>query len=144
MERRKKLARIVNSIRRKVGFDFKVNYFNNRLKLQKYVFLLRRYGVDLGYSYSYYIRGPYSPELADDYYNLPKIDGETELPEDFLKLIKNKSERWLELASSLVMVFEKYPDISEEDAIKIVAGSKLENPRKLRKILKELKEHKAI
>ncbi len=144
MERREKLAKIVNSLRRKVDFDFKVNYFNNRLKLQKYVFLLRRYGIDLGYSYNYYIRGPYSPELADDYYNLPNIEEEIELPEDFLKLIKNKSERWLELASSLVMVFEKYPGISEEDAIRIVAGSKLENPKKLREILRELKEHKAI
>ena len=143
MNRREKLSRIVNSLR-KVGFDFKVNYFNNRLKLQKYVFLLRRYGIDLGYSYNYYIRGPYSPELANDYYNLPKVDGEIKLPEDFLKLIKNKSERWLELASSLVMVFEKYPRISEDEAIRIVAGSKLENPDKLRKILAELREHKAI
>jgi len=143
MERKEKLAKIVNSLK-KVGFDFKVSHFNNRLKLQKYVFLLRRYGIDLGYSYNYYIRGPYSPELADDYYNLPEVDGEIELPEDFLKLIKNKSERWLELASSLVMVFEKYPRISEDDAIRIVAGSKLENPEKLRRILEELKEHRAI
>ena len=138
-----KLAKIVNSLR-KVGFDFKVNYFNNRLKLQKYVFLLRKYGIDLGYSYSYYIRGPYSPELADDYYNLPKVSGEMKVPEDFLKLIKDKSERWLELASSLVMVFEKYPKISEDEAIKIVAGSKLEDPNKLRRVLAELREHKAI
>ena len=138
------MARIVNSLRRKAGFDFKVNYFNNRLKLQKYVFLLRRYGIDLGYSYNYYIRGPYSPELADDYYNLPDVEGEVELPEDFLKLIRNKSERWLELASSLVMVFEKYPDISEDDAVRVVAGSKMEDPKKLRGILRELKEHKAI
>ena len=137
-----KLAKIVNSLR-KVGFDFKVNYFNNRLKLQKYVFLLRKYGIDLGYFYSYYIRGPYSPELADDYYNLPKVSGEMKLPEDFLKLIKDKSERWLELASSLVMVFEKYPKISEDEAIKIVAGSKLEDPNKLRRVLAELREHKA-
>ncbi len=143
MDRKVKLAKIVNSLR-KVGFDFKVNYFNNRLKLQKYVFLLRKYGIDLGYSYSYYIRGPYSPELADDYYNLPKVSGEMKVPEDFLKLIKDKSERWLELASSLVMVFEKYPKISEDEAIKIVAGSKLEDPNKLRRVLAELREHKAI
>lgn len=143
MERKENLAKIVNSLK-KVGFDFKVNYFNNRLKLQKYIFLLRRYGIDLGYSYNYYIRGPYSPELADDYYNLPEVDGELELPEDFLRLIKDKSERWLELASSLVMVFEKYPGIGEDEAIRIVAGSKLENPDKLRRILEELKDHKAI
>ncbi len=143
MDRRVELAKIVNSLR-KGGFDFKVNYFNNRLKLQKYVFLLRRYGIDLGYSYSYYIRGPYSPELADDYYNLPKVSEEIELPKEFLKLIKDKSERWLELASSLVMVFEKYPKISENEAIKIVATSKLEDPNKLKEILRKLKEHKAI
>ena len=33
---------------KKVVFDFKVNYFNNRLKVQKCIFLLRRYGIDLG------------------------------------------------------------------------------------------------
>lgn len=74
-------------------------------------FLLRRYGIDLGYSYNYYIRGPYSPELAKDYYNLPHVEEEIEVPENFIKLIKGKSERWLELASSLVMVLEKYPGL---------------------------------
>lgn len=43
-------------------------------------------------------------------------------PEDFIKLIRGKSERWLELASILVIVSEKYPE-ADDEVIKIVAGA---------------------
>ena len=39
--------------------------FDERLLSQKKVFLLQELGVDIGYSYNWYIRGPYSPDLAN-------------------------------------------------------------------------------
>lgn len=38
--------------------------FDERLVSQKKVFLLQEMGVDIGYSYNWYVRGPYSPDLA--------------------------------------------------------------------------------
>jgi hypothetical protein len=34
--------------------------------------------------------------------------------------VKGKSERWLELAATLVMIKERYPDISDEEMIDLV------------------------
>ena len=49
--------------------------FNERLKLQKTVYLLnvlmqRRQLGDLGYRFSWYIRGPYSSAAADDLFSI--------------------------------------------------------------------------
>lgn len=38
--------------------------FDDRLLSQKKVFLLQELGVNLGYSYNWYVRGPYSPDLT--------------------------------------------------------------------------------
>jgi hypothetical protein len=40
--------------------------FDDRLLLQKRMFLLDVAGVDLGYVHSWYLRGPYSPALTRD------------------------------------------------------------------------------
>ena len=40
--------------------------FEDRLLLQKRVYFLQEFGVPFGYSFGWYIRGPYSSELADD------------------------------------------------------------------------------
>jgi len=146
MAKLEELAGFVKALK-KIGFNFNVNRFNHRLKLQKYVFLARRYGIDLGYRFNLYIRGPYSPELANDYYSLkedmPKEH--VDLPENFFKLVKGKSERWLELAATLVMIKERYPDISDEEMIDLVIGNKpFATTEELKDILKKLKKHNAI
>ncbi|MEM3292996.1 MAG: hypothetical protein QXO81_01345 [Metallosphaera sp.] len=45
------------------------NSFDDRLRLQKYVFIMEKLGLNLGYSFNEYLRGPYSPDLAMDYYS---------------------------------------------------------------------------
>lgn len=40
------------------------NNFNQRLLLQKSTYLLQCWGVDLGFRYNWYIRGPYCPDLT--------------------------------------------------------------------------------
>lgn len=86
--------------------------FENRLRFQKYVYIARSYGLDLGYNYSIYRYGPYSPDLASDYYALAE-SGERfpyeqyPLPETFnsagfLNLVTGKSANWLEIAATLL------------------------------------------
>jgi len=39
--------------------------FNDRLKLQKTIYMTQVCGVDLGYRFSWYVHGPYSPDLTE-------------------------------------------------------------------------------
>ena len=43
--------------------------FDDRLICQKKVYLLQALGTDLGYSYNWYVHGPYSPSLTNYVYN---------------------------------------------------------------------------
>ena len=43
--------------------------FDHRLICQKKIYLLQSLGTDMGYSYNWYVRGPYSPALTTYVYN---------------------------------------------------------------------------
>lgn len=72
--------------------------FDDRLRLQKIVYLLWAYGISLGYGFNWYVRGPYSSRLASDGYALndelfeegSKIKFENE--EDIVKSFKKFKE----------------------------------------------------
>jgi uncharacterized protein YwgA len=56
--------------------------FDDRLALQKKVYLLQELGLNLGNSYGWYLRGPYSRDVANDGFYLEKVQNEiTELEE---------------------------------------------------------------
>jgi uncharacterized protein YwgA len=42
--------------------------FEHRLVAQKFVYLMKLKGVAFGYTFHLYVRGPYSPPLAREYY----------------------------------------------------------------------------
>ena len=64
MEKRKKVIAFFKEL----GFEFDISRFDDRLIAQKLVCLLDLRGIDLGYSCSLYVRGPYSPDLTQDLY----------------------------------------------------------------------------
>jgi uncharacterized protein YwgA len=49
-----------------LGLPTQLNSFSDRLVLQKAVYLSQAAGVQLGYHYNWYLRGPYSPALTRD------------------------------------------------------------------------------
>lgn len=55
---------------KEVGVSTDVSGFDSRLILQKSVYLLEEAGIRLGYSFNWYLRGPYSPGLTRDAYEL--------------------------------------------------------------------------
>ncbi len=65
MDRLNKAIACMNELGRKI----KVNSFEDKLVLQKTICLLELMGVRIGYSFSLYIRGPYSPDLTEDIYH---------------------------------------------------------------------------
>jgi uncharacterized protein YwgA len=50
-----------------------IQSFNDRMKLQKLVFLARQVGFDTGFSFSWYIHGPYSPSLTNFLYTVNDV-----------------------------------------------------------------------
>lgn len=51
-------------------FDLKRDSTEERLKLQKTIYLLQAYGLKLGYGFSWYRYGPYSQDLVYDAYTV--------------------------------------------------------------------------
>ena len=144
MSRKKRLACFVKALKDSRTLDFDVKRFDHRLKLQKFVYLARKCGFDLGYNYNLYVHGPYSARLARDYYALGDCTAcpATKLNEDFTSLIRNKSKRWLELASTIVMVSERYDNADPDEIVDLVKMSKpqAKNDR-LYDVISELQEH---
>jgi hypothetical protein len=46
---------------------------DDRKRVQKAIYLGQRIGHDLGYRYNWYVMGPYSPALTQDYYQLAEV-----------------------------------------------------------------------
>lgn len=55
--------------------DFKMDGFDDRLRLQKIVYMLQAFGVNLGYGFSWYFRGPYCTSLARAGFELEQVYG---------------------------------------------------------------------
>jgi hypothetical protein len=43
---------------------------DDRISIQKLICLVQEAGLQLGYSFNWYVRGPYSPGLTSDYYQI--------------------------------------------------------------------------
>jgi hypothetical protein len=100
-----------------LGVPATTETFGDRLSLQKATYLAQEAGLPLGYRYSWYLKGPYSPELARDYFRLaedPRIAAGYELGEDQRAALERllgvvdpapgvdlDRSQWLELLASL-------------------------------------------
>lgn len=51
-----------------LGLEFRINSFEDRLILQKAIYLAQAAGIHLGYYYHWYLYGPYCPALTRDAY----------------------------------------------------------------------------
>ncbi len=47
-----------------LGLSDQLDSFSGRKRIQKIVYLLKQFGADLRFGYTWYIHGPYSPELT--------------------------------------------------------------------------------
>ena len=62
----------VIAILKELGFKPNINRFQDRLIVQKIVYLLQLKGVKIGFDYGLYVRGPYSPDLTKEVYSRVK------------------------------------------------------------------------
>jgi hypothetical protein len=65
----------VRSVFSEAGIDLDMGKLTHRIIAQKTVFLLQLKGIDMGYDFGLYLRGPYSPSLTRDLFGDPKLQG---------------------------------------------------------------------
>jgi len=128
----------------------KPSSFEERLRIQKAAFLLKHLEVKpfTSYDFNLYLRGPYSPSLAADYYKLGDMTLEdfvsprfkpNRKAERLLKWFISHPSEWLEVASSIISIRERYPSVKNEEVYSLLRLSKPWVNRTLfRRILKEL------
>jgi len=118
---------------------------DERLKVQKAVFLLRHLGFApfKDYEFGTYLRGPYSPTLAEDYY---RLEGVRPIPvdlgekKDLLMWFIGHPTEWLEVSSSIISITERYPTISDREIYETLLISKpWVKEEEFRNIIKDLK-----
>jgi uncharacterized protein YwgA len=124
-------------ILRELGITLNMKTFANRLILQKTILILQNAGVFLGYRFGWYIKGPYSPDLANDLfyiYYLPD-KGERDLQNWELdehsqttisrlknllnnnKLLKDRARHLELLASILFLLYTRQAQPAEKEKI---------------------------
>ncbi len=98
--------------------NFDVSKFPDRLKVQKFVYILQNRGINLGYLFNFYLYGPYSTDLTrtafqvEDYPSMREVkfvkpETEKKFEEILSKLRNHKDDvRWLEGASSILFLSE--------------------------------------
>lgn len=111
-------------------FEHKVeSSLNFKIMVQKLVFLAEYFGWNNSYSYNLYIHGPYSSNLADDYYSNNLFNYSSLKIQDFdsksmKQFIKDKSLDYLESASTILFYKKLNENISLDFAIKKLAEIK--------------------
>lgn len=105
--------------------------FDERLRVQKAVFLLKCLGVSSfkDYVFNLYLHGPYSSGLAAEYYKLEEVKPEEPIElnranKATLKWFTSKEEKWLEVASSILSLRERYGSVTEEEIYSTLKLSK--------------------
>lgn len=119
-EMQPKLA-VLNSVLDALGIDPKIDTAADRKRLQKAVYLGQALtGVDLGYRYGWYKKGPYSPSLANDYYDLAEALAAGEEPNGY-GLRSEEQVRALNDASHLFGVPQGV-NLSDADWLELVGS----------------------
>ncbi len=139
--------------------NFDMTDFKNRLKLQKFIYLMQSCGLNLGYHFRLYLRGPYATRLARDGFDMPnfqecgtlkfeKEELETIFSQltEFLEDKKNNSET-MEILGSLSLFHELFPSKTDEELIQMVQEKSPifnESEEQITKFLTELKRFEEI
>jgi len=134
--------RILNSL-----CDVSLDKFNDRLRLQKLGYLVQALGASGGFTFSWYLRGPYSSSLTRMLYNaeevgvlgkkIPLLKEEKDIIKNLKKLLKNElnDPRLLELYASVWYLLPKRT-ITDEDIKYVIETISKEKPKYTRSEVK--------
>lgn len=105
----KRLAAVLETLAKATGRSFGHDTFGERLRTQKAIYLLKVLGIPAArrYDFNLYLRGPYSPDLAKDYFMIaPQMAGVAPepIPERQLRVIEEfvtQGDSFLEAAATI-------------------------------------------
>ncbi len=110
---------LMSAVSKAIDHELDVRKFDDRLAMQKGCYILNNWGYGPKYKYGLYIRGPYSSELADDYYELSAdASAPTDVsPEDIAKLSElfAKGLPFIEAYATVMLVKVNNPESSSDD-----------------------------
>ncbi|MCL2890868.1 MAG: hypothetical protein FWF40_03130 [Methanomassiliicoccaceae archaeon] len=106
-----------------------INKFDDRLLLQKSMFLLNRMNVAPFYNFSMYVRGPYSSGFAKDYYAIRDSEGNEYQNAQPLEIddrkaselsgIISRGRKFMEALTTLISVLDYNPGTKHDRVIEI-------------------------
>lgn len=124
----KKALLILSGVLKRIG-NYSMGSFKDRLIFQKTVYFLQEFGINFGYSFNWYVYGPYSPELTRSGYKMkniadtpkikfinPKFERDLNNLQKFLGNNKNNAD-WLELIASVHFLKNKSIALSKRQVI---------------------------
>ncbi len=145
--RRRVLEGILRTLTSSTGRTYDTRTFDSRLRIQKSIYLLGAldYGPAKRYSFSYYLRGPYSPDLARDYYSIQfPISGRGMfIPPSLLKPVTvavERGNRFLEAVCTIHLVAKYNPGVPASEVQDLVTHVKPETSSELREAWRYLRE----
>ena len=125
-------ALALGAVLKRIG-NFDMSTFKGRLVLQKTIYLLQSFGLYFGYKFSWYIHGPYSPELTREAFKLKPFyrkvphakfaKSHTEKRfKEFLNFVggKKRDADWLEQLACTHFLKALNPSANKEEIIEIV------------------------
>ena len=100
---------------------FNLETIQDRILLQKKVYLFQDLGVSLGYGYSWYVHGPYSPDLATVAYQIIPEGSDSlrdkTIKQDFALVIKDVNDIEKEIMDRMEEKFDTVENGQEADTI---------------------------
>lgn len=139
---------VLGGILKRIYNNFDMEYFSDRLKLQKVIYLLQQCGINLGYSFSFYIYGPYSTELARDAFQIQDFSKvqpvgfeDKSIEEKFKQFLEKinpykDNTLWLEIASSIHALKKIYPLETKNKIIRRIKDKRSQLKNKAQLILR--------
>ena len=103
-----------------LGVASDISTVSDRKRVQKAVYLGQLGGVDLGYRFSWYVKGPYSTELTKDYYALADelASGSSDYKgREFLPSVRDAMKR-----TAPLMKVPRNVSLREEDWLELLAS----------------------
>jgi len=154
--RLEKLAAFRELLGEELGWEFDVEEFDDRFRMQKYVFLADAFGFEHEYDYNIHLHGPYSPPLAEDYYEdgldemTPSASGLNSFDHDeFVELVEDREKEWLEVAATIKSLHRRYSTPPgamdpEEDVIRRTLDLKDVSEERAREIYETLESRDVL
>lgn len=129
-----RLASVLRLLKARTGERFGAASFSSRLRTQKAVYLLQDVlGHRIGpFAFSRYLHGPYSPSLAQAYYDLGDVGGSSDvkpidLPEEDVALVAEavgRGNAFLEAVATVHSYARSNPDLGRGDLTYYATESK--------------------